>query len=111
MTGACVNSVDTGSQVCSLLWAPNGEKELLSAHGYSENQLTLWKYPTMTRTAELTGHTQRVLHMAASADGTSVCSAGADETMRFWKIWDSDKKKKTASEASAKGSSLMRALR
>lgn len=111
MTGACVNSVDTGSQVCSLLWAPNGEKELLSAHGYSENQLTLWRYPTMTRTAELTGHTQRVLHMAASADGTSVCSAGADETMRFWKIWDSDKKKKTASEASAKGSSLMRALR
>ena len=40
----------------------------------------------MVRVAELTGHTSRVLHMAQSPDGTTICSAAADETLRFWKI-------------------------
>lgn len=62
-TGACLNSVDTGSQVCSLLWNKN-ERELLSSHGFTQNQLTLWKYPSMVKIAELTGHTSRVLFMA-----------------------------------------------
>lgn len=62
-TGACVNSVDTGSQVCALLWNKN-ERELLSSHGFTQNQLTLWKYPSMVKMAELTGHTSRVLFMA-----------------------------------------------
>ncbi|KAL6342730.1 hypothetical protein AAG906_016564 [Vitis piasezkii] len=39
-TGACLNSVDTGSQVCSLLWNKNA-RELLSSHGFMQNQLTL----------------------------------------------------------------------
>ncbi|KAL3524519.1 hypothetical protein ACH5RR_017353 [Cinchona calisaya] len=55
-TGACLNSVDTGSQVCALLWNKN-ERELLSCHGFTQNQLTLWKYPSMVKIAELTGHT------------------------------------------------------
>jgi cell division cycle protein 20 (cofactor of APC complex) len=62
-TGACLNSVDTGSQVCALLWNKN-ERELLSSHGFTQNQLTLWKYPSMVKMAELTGHTSRVLFMA-----------------------------------------------
>lgn len=62
-TGACLNSVDTGSQVCSLLWNKN-ERELLSSHGFTQNQLTLWKYPSMVKISELTGHTSRVLFMA-----------------------------------------------
>ncbi|KAM0884197.1 hypothetical protein ACQ4PT_031145 [Festuca glaucescens] len=41
-TGACLNSVDTGSQVCALLWSKN-DRELLSSHGYAQNELTLWK--------------------------------------------------------------------
>ena len=85
--GAILNSVDTGSQVCSLLWNPH-DKELLSSHGFSENQLCLWKYPSMAKTKELSGHTARVLHLAASPDGTMVCSAAADETLRFWKVFD-----------------------
>ncbi|XP_004511461.1 cell division cycle 20.1, cofactor of APC complex-like [Cicer arietinum] len=82
-TGACLNSVDTGSQVCSLLWNKN-ERELLSSHGFSQNQLTLWKYPSMVKMGELTGHTSRVLYMAQSPDGCTVASAAADETLRFW---------------------------
>lgn len=85
-TGACVDSVDTGSQVCALLWSAH-EKELLSSHGYAQNQLTLWSYPSLARVKELTGHTARVLHLAAAPDGATVCSAGADETLRFWNVF------------------------
>jgi len=92
-TGACVNSIDTGSQVCSLVWSKH-EKEILSSHGYSQNQLCLWKYPTMTKMAELNGHTARVLHMAQSPDGTSVVSAAADETLRFWRCFGDAASKK-----------------
>ena len=70
-TGACLNEIDTGSQVCSLVWNQH-EKELLSGHGFSQNQLSLWKYPSMARMADLTGHTSRVLHMAVSPDGNTV---------------------------------------
>lgn len=82
-TGACLNSVDTGSQVCSLLWSTH-ERELLSGHGFSNNQLTLWKYPSMVKIAELEGHTSRVLGMAQSPDGYNVASIAGDETMRIW---------------------------
>ena len=85
-TGACVNSIDTGSQVCSLVWNKH-EKEILSSHGYAKNQLCLWKYPSMAKMAELNGHTARVLHMAASPDGSTVVSAAADETLRFWNVF------------------------
>ena len=80
-TGSLLQSVDTGSQVCSLLWSGH-EKELLSSHGFSQNQLTLWKYPGLTQLKELTGHTARVLHMAASPDGCTVATAAADESLR-----------------------------
>eukprot|EP00850_Spirogloea_muscicola_P015787 SM000124S25919 [mRNA] locus=s124:109767:112041:+ [translate_table: standard] len=85
-TGALVNSIDTNSQVCSLLWSQH-EREILSSHGFSQNQLCLWRYPSMTKAAELTGHTARVLHLAQSPDGLTVLSAAADETLRFWKVF------------------------
>ena len=95
-TGARLNSIDTGSQVCSLMWSPNHkDKEILSSHGYSENQLCLWKYPTMTKIKELKGHTERVLHLAQAPDGVTVCSASADETLRFWRIFGQSKKGKS----------------
>ena len=107
--GVCRNSIDTNSQVCSLVWSPH-EKELISSHGYSQNQLCLWSYPSMCKMTELTvrttrllttfldrlmrafltvlqGHTARVLHMAVSPDGETVVSGAADETLRFWKAF------------------------
>ena len=109
-TGMMTNSVDTHSQVCALQWNTH-ERELLSSHGYSQNQLCLWKYPTMTKIAEFTGHTARVLHMAQSPDGTTVVSAAADETLRFWKCFaenNSDSKKAAKDAANAERSVLKR---
>lgn len=87
-TGALLHSVDTGSQVCALLWSRH-LKEIVSSHGFSQNQLCLWRYPSMTKLCELTGHTARVLHLAQSPDGETVVSAAADETLRFWSIFSS----------------------
>lgn len=81
--GSQLNSIDTGSQVCALAWNPH-EKELLSGHGFAENQLSIWKYPTMARIKDLKAHTARVLAIQVSPDGNTVLSAGADETLRFW---------------------------
>lgn len=58
-SGAMLNSIDTGSQVCSLLWSKHN-KEICSSHGFSENQLILWSYPSMVKIQEFTGHTSRV---------------------------------------------------
>jgi len=74
------------AQVCALQWSRH-EREILSSHGFSQNQLCLWRYPSMAKVAEMSGHTSRVLHLAQSPDGTAVCSAAADETLRFWKCF------------------------
>ncbi|KAF3678980.1 Cell division cycle 20.1, cofactor of APC complex [Capsicum annuum] len=92
-TGACLNTVDTGSQVCSLLWNRH-ERELLSSHGFTDNQLTVWKYPSMTKISELFGHTSRVLHMAQSSDGYTVANAAAEETLRLWNVFGNPEENK-----------------
>lgn len=85
-TGTCINTIDTHAQVTSIQWSTT-HRELVSAHGYSQNQLTVWRYPTMERVADLLGHESRILHTARSPDGSIVVSAAADETLRFWNIW------------------------
>ena len=106
MTGRVLNSIETGSQVCALQWNPH-EKEILSSHGFSKNELCLWKYPSMVKVKELTGHTARVLHMAVSPSGSQVVTAGADETLRFWDVFGEalDAKKAKSSLISTTSSS------
>ncbi|XP_050308762.1 cell division cycle protein 20 homolog [Anthonomus grandis grandis] len=111
-TGACVNSIDTKSQVCSVLWSQN-YKELVSGHGFANNEVIIWKYPAMTKVAELSGHTARVLHLAMSPDGTTILSAGADETLRLWKCFVKDpvKNKDKENAVRTKPSALRQCIR
>lgn len=74
------------SQVSALAWNPH-DRELVSSHGYSKYDIKVWRYPTMAQIGQLTGHTQRILHMALSPDGTTVCSAAADESLRFYRCF------------------------
>lgn len=71
LSGAALSSVDTGSQVCNLAWSQNCN-ELVSTHGYSLNQIVVWRYPSMNKVATLTGHTYRVLYLAMSPDGSTI---------------------------------------
>jgi cell division cycle protein 20 (cofactor of APC complex) len=83
----CKRAVETGSQVASVVWNRQGT-ELVTSHGYSHNQLALWTYPKLQRVAELTGHHARALHLALAPDGATVVSGSADETLRFWKLFE-----------------------
>ncbi len=57
--------------MCNLSWSKN-VNELVSTHGYSQNQIIVWRYPTMQKMATLTGHTMRVLYLAVSPDGQTI---------------------------------------
>jgi cell division cycle 20-like protein 1, cofactor of APC complex len=83
LTGQPINEIDTGSQVCNLAWSKNSN-EIVSTHGYSQNQIVVWKYPSMTQVVSLTGHTYRVLYLAMSPDGQVIVTGAGDETLRFW---------------------------
>eukprot|EP01018_Ginkgo_biloba_P012675 Gb_09588 [translate_table: standard] len=89
-TNSPLNCVDTGSQVCNLVWSKS-VNELVSTHGYSQNQIVVWRYPTMSKLATLTGHTLRVLYLAISPDGQTIVTGAGDETLRFWNVFPSPK--------------------
>lgn len=82
-----INDVDTNSQICNMLWSRNTD-EIVTSHGYSKFNLTVWDYPTLDPIAILKGHSFRVLHLTLSADGTTVVSGAGDETLRYWKLFD-----------------------
>jgi len=88
--GELIKEIDSNSQVCSLIFNPF-DKELLSSHGFSKYQLSIWKYPNMIKTHDLIGHQSRVLHTSLSPNGNIVCSAAADETLRFWNVFQNTK--------------------
>eukprot|EP00249_Psilotum_nudum_P013438 c24334_g1_i3 orf=767-2278(-) len=93
-TNTYLNCVDTGGQVCNLAWSKN-VNELVSTHGYSQHQIIVWRYPTMSKLAALAGHTFRVLYLAMSPDGQTIVTGAGDETLRFWNVFPSPKSEST----------------
>jgi WD40 repeat protein len=47
-TGTCLQAVNTEAQVSSIEWSHDG-RELISAHGFSQNQLIVWEYHAHAR--------------------------------------------------------------
>ncbi|KAK4231724.1 WD repeat-containing protein slp1 [Podospora fimiseda] len=99
-SGARVNSIDTGSQVTSLRWSPH-YREIVSSSGFPDNSLSIWSYPTLVRNVEIPAHESRVLHSCLSPDGQMLATAAADESLKFWKIFE----KKAGSGSGSAGSS------
>ncbi|KAI3430499.1 hypothetical protein D9Q98_005094 [Chlorella vulgaris] len=106
-TGQPLQCIDTGSQVCNLSWSKN-VNELVSTHGYSQNQIIVWRYPTMQKLATLTGHTMRVLYLAVSPDGQTIVTGAGDETLRFWNVFPGPKTQGSGSDSGM--GSMMRTL-
>ena len=78
--------VDTGSQVCNLVFSKSSN-ELVSTHGYSLNQINVWKLPNMQKIKTLTGHSFRVLYLSLSPDGQSIVTGAGDKTLKFWNVF------------------------
>ena len=93
LTSQPLQVVDTGSQVCNLAWSTTAN-ELVSTHGYSQNQIVVWKYPSMSQVATLTGHTTRVLYLAMAPNGQTIVTGAGDETLRFWNIFSKSRSSK-----------------
>ena len=74
-------------QVSALAWNREN-RALISAHGAPRHQMTVWSYPSLTKVGELSGHQDRVLQMSLSPRKSTVCSAGADETLRIWNCFE-----------------------
>merc|ERR1719430_2174627 len=98
LTGQPMQSVDTGSQVCNLAWSKHAS-ELVSTHGYSQNQILVWKYPSLVQVAKLTGHSYRVLYLAMSPDGEAIVTGAGDETLRFWNVFSKARSQKESKSA------------
>lgn len=51
-----------------MLWSKE-YKELVSSHGFAQNQLVIWKYPSMNKVAELTGELILLKYEVNSLEG------------------------------------------
>lgn len=55
----------------------------------------LHAYPSMERVAEIRdAHDSRVLFSAVGPAGDVVCTGAGDENLKFWRVWEVEKKKK-----------------
>jgi cell division cycle 20, cofactor of APC complex len=88
--GRLERSIDTQSQVCTLTYLPK-YKELISSHGYSDNDIRVWKASTMSLISSFGKHDSRVLHVALGPSGNELASVSADESLKFWKLFDAEK--------------------
>jgi cell division cycle protein 20 (cofactor of APC complex) len=94
-SGICTRSVDTNSQVSSVIWSKT-HRELISAHGHSSNGLCIWKYPSLALIKEIpAAHDSRILHMTMSPDGERVATVAADENLKIWRVFERPKEAKT----------------
>jgi len=109
-SGLPLSCVYTCSQVCTVAWSKSTD-EIVTTHGYSGNEVVLWKYPSLARVATLSGHTSRVLYLTASADGQTIITGAGDETIRFWNIFPSVPKPRAAAASSSASSGLSRTIR
>ncbi|KAI5890007.1 WD40 repeat-like protein [Schizophyllum commune H4-8] len=91
-TGDLLQTVDTGCQVCGLVYSPT-TREIVSTHRCAyrggPNPICVWKYPSLEMIANLPGHIERPLYLSMSPDGQSIVTGagGRDQTLRFWLVF------------------------
>ncbi|KAF9172302.1 ubiquitin-protein transferase activating protein [Mortierella sp. AD010] len=86
-TGARVNTLNTGSQVTSIVWSTE-YKEFMSSHGFPDNNISVYGYPSMNKIIDIPAHDSRILHTALSPDGQTVATVASDENLKFWKLFE-----------------------
>ncbi|TBU12375.1 hypothetical protein CWI38_0781p0020 [Hamiltosporidium tvaerminnensis] len=72
-SGGCLGVTQCQSQVSGLIFSPK-YREIISAHGFSDNELVVWKVSKMKKVSVFGKHDGRVLGCAVSPDGTCLAS-------------------------------------
>jgi len=55
----------------------------MSSHGFPDNQLSVWSYPTLSKIADINqAHDTRVLFSTLSPDGCTLATASSDENLK-----------------------------
>ncbi|THG96251.1 hypothetical protein EW026_g5555 [Hermanssonia centrifuga] len=102
-TGARLHSLVTPSQITSLQWSPH-KKEFLTTHGYPTNAVMIHAYPSLERVAEIRdAHDSRVLWSAIGPGGDVVVTGAGDENLKFWRVWDVPKERKSKAKEFKEG--------
>jgi cell division cycle 20-like protein 1 (cofactor of APC complex) len=94
-----ISEIQTESQVCNLLFSKNSN-EFLSTHGLYDNQIIVWKYPTLEKICVIerpNSHADRVLYLSESPNGENIVTGSSDETLKFWNIFPAKETKKQSS--------------
>lgn len=86
-TSTIENTIDVDSQISSLHYSGK-YKELISSHGYSENNIVLRKSGNLKKICEFGKHEGRVLNTAINENGSELVSVGSDENLKFWKLYE-----------------------
>jgi cell division cycle 20-like protein 1 (cofactor of APC complex) len=86
-----VHEVVTGSQVCSMVFSKT-VNEVATGHGFVDNQVIIWKVPTLSKVAMLEAHMQRVLYLTISPNGQYIASGSGDQTIKIWDAFPEKKK-------------------
>lgn len=108
--GSLSHSLDTGSQICCMLFS-DYYHELVTSHGFAENQLMVWKLPQYKMVGSINAHHSRVLQLTMSPDGTTVASAAGDENLKFWKLFERKKSTRLTEKKEKDNWSIMQKLR
>ncbi|KAJ2755284.1 WD repeat-containing protein slp1, partial [Coemansia nantahalensis] len=77
--------------VTSIRWSVE-YRELVTSHGLPHNHLALWSYPSLAKIVDIPAHDQRILHTAISPDGQTIATAASDESLKFWRIFETRSK-------------------
>ena len=76
---------ETGSRVCNLAFSKHSD-EIISSHGFSNNEICIWNAGDFRKVKTLKGHLSRVLYLAMSPCGNYIVSGAGDETLRVWNL-------------------------
>lgn len=80
-----VRSIYTGSQICKILYMEELD-EIVTSHGFSSNNISIWDSKNLHKLAELTGHSKRVLYCVKTHRQNQILSGSADQSLRFWDL-------------------------
>ena len=84
-----ISTMDTTNQVCFIHWSFIEPSEIISTHGYSGNDIKLWRQISgnLKMIKSWKGHSERILHATINPNNGTLITASPDELIKFWKIY------------------------